>query len=79
MVKDNVLTIKWQAVDDAEKYEIYLVKNGKVAKLKETDKRIVKYTLEIGKEYQFVVRAYVDGKWTTIKTSDIRLRTVSSL
>ena len=70
-VKNNIVTLKWQPVDNAEKYAIYLVKDGKATKLKETEKTSVKYTLKPGKEYQFVVRAYVDGKWTTMKTSDI--------
>ena len=70
-VKNNIVTLKWQPVDNAEKYAIYLVKDGKATKLKEIKKASVKYTLKPGKEYQFVVRAYVDGKWTTMKTSDI--------
>lgn len=70
-VKNNVVTLKWQPVDNAEKYAIYLVKDGKATKLKETEKTSVRYKLKPGKEYQFVVRAYVDGKWTTMKTSDI--------
>ena len=70
-VKGNIATLKWQPVDNAEKYAIYLVKDGKAARLKETEKRAAAYVLESGKEYQFVVRAYVDGKWTTMKTSDI--------
>ncbi len=70
-VKNNVVTLKWQPVDNAEKYAIYLVKDGKAAKLKETEKRAAAYVLESGKEYQFAVSAYVDGKWTTMKTSDI--------
>ena len=70
-VNGNVVTIKWQAVDDAEKYAVYLVKDGKAKKLKETDKRIVRCTLKPDKEYRFVVRAYVEGKWTVMKMSDI--------
>ena len=70
-VKGNIATLKWQPVDNAEKYAIYLVKDGKATKLKETEKASVRYKLKPGKEYQFVVRAYVDGKWTTMKTSDI--------
>ncbi len=70
-VKGNIATLKWQPVDNAEKYAIYLVKDGKATKLKETEKTSVRYKLKPGKEYQFIVRAYVDGKWTTMKTSDI--------
>ena len=70
-VKNNIVTLKWQPVDNAEKYAIYLVKDGKATKLKEIKKTSVRYKLKPGKEYQFVVRAYVDGKWTTMKTSDI--------
>ncbi len=70
-VDGNTVTLKWQAVDNAEKYAVYLVKDGKAKKLKETDKRAFKYDLDPDKEYQFIVRAYVNGKWTAMLTSDI--------
>lgn len=70
-VKNNTVTLKWQSVDNTEKYAVYIISNGKARKLKETQKTSVKYKLKSGKEYRFAVRAYVDGKWTAIKTSDI--------
>lgn len=70
-VKNKTATLKWQSVDNAEKYAVYIIRNGKAIKLKETKKTSVKYKLKSGKEYRFAVRAYVDGKWTVIKTSDV--------
>ena len=41
-VKGNIVTLKWQPVDNAEKYAIYLVKDGKATKLKEIKKTSVR-------------------------------------
>lgn len=46
--------------------------NGKAVKLRETDKLAVKIVnLKSDTEYKYIVRAYVDGKWTTMTKSDI--------
>lgn len=68
----NSVTLKWSAVNRAEKYAVYKYVNGKAVKLTETKKTSVKIgSLKSDKKYSYVVRAYVDGKWTTMKKSDI--------
>ena len=69
---ENSVTFAWQAVPDAEKYAIFKYEDGKAVKLAETEKRAVKITrLTPDIEYQYIVSAYVDGKWTTMLRSDI--------
>ena len=69
--KDSI-TLRWAAVPSAEKYKVYKYINGKAIKVKETEKLGFKFTkLKPGKKYSYIVRAYVDGKWTTMKKSDI--------
>ena len=69
---ENSVTFAWQAVPDAEKYAIFKYEDGKAVKLAETEKRAVKITrLSPDTEYQYIVSAYVDGKWTTMLRSDI--------
>ena len=69
--KDSV-TLKWNAVPNAEKYAIYKYADGKAVKLAETEKRAAKIIgLTPDTEYQYIVSAYVDGKWTTMLKSDI--------
>lgn len=56
----------------AEKYAVYKYVNGKTVKLIETTKRTVKINkLSPDTKYKYIVRAYVDGEWTTAKKSDI--------
>lgn len=46
--------------------------NGKAVKLAETEKTAVTICkLKSGKEYSYIVRAYVDGKCTEMKMSDV--------
>ena len=69
---ENSAILTWQAVPDAEKYAIHKYADGKAIKLCETEKRAVKITrLSPDTEYQYIVSAYVDGKWTTMLRSDI--------
>lgn len=69
--KDSV-TLKWNAVPNAEKYAIYKYADGKAVKLAETEKRAAKIIgLTPDTEYQYIVSAYIDGKWTTMLKSDI--------
>ena len=69
---ENSAILTWQAVPDAEKYAIHKYADGKALKLCETEKRAVKITrLSPDTEYQYIVSAYVDGKWTTMLRSDI--------
>ncbi len=68
----NSIKLKWNAVSDATKYRVYKIVNGKARLVIET----TKHGLNINKaksdtEYQYIVRAYVDGSWTSMKKSDI--------
>ena len=69
---ENSVKLTWQAVPNAEKYAIYKYVDGKAVKLCETEKLAVRINKLIpDTEYQYIVRAYVDGKWTTMTKSDI--------
>ena len=69
---ENSVKLTWQAVPNAEKYAIYKYADGKAVKLCETEKLAVRINKLIpDTEYQYIVRAYVDGKWTTMTKSDI--------
>ncbi len=68
----NSVKLTWGNVTGAEKYAVYKYINGKAVKLIETTKRTVKINkLSPDTKYQYIVRAYVDGKWTTMKKSDV--------
>lgn len=68
----NSVTLRWKAVPGAEKYTVYKYVNGKAVKLAGTSKHAVTIKgLKSDKEYQYVVNAYVGGKWTTMRTSDV--------
>lgn len=69
---ENSIKLTWQAVPNAEKYAIYRYVDGKAVKLCETEKLAVRINkLTPDTEYQYIVRAYVDGEWTEMKKSDI--------
>ena len=69
---ENSVKLTWQAVPNAEKYAIYKYVDGKAVKLCETEKLSVRINkLAPDTEYQYIVRAYVGGKWTTMTKSDI--------
>ncbi len=69
---ENSVKLTWQAVPNAQKYAIYKYVDGKALKLCETEKLAVRINKLIpDTEYQYIVRAYVDGKWTTMTKSDI--------
>ena len=69
---ENSVKLTWQAVPNAQKYAIYKYVDGKAVKLCETEKLAVRINKLIpDAEYQYIVRAYVDGKWTTMTKSDI--------
>ena len=67
------VTLSWNKVDGATKYGVYQYKDGKykalTTKLTKTSASVKGLTS--GKTYKFVVRAYVNGKWTTVTTKDI--------
>lgn len=69
---ENSVKLTWHAVPNAQKYAIYKYVDGKAVKLCETEKLAVRINkLAPDTEYQYIVRAYVDGKWTTMTKSDI--------
>lgn len=69
---ENSVKLTWQAVPNAQKYAICKYVDGKAVKLCETEKLAVRINkLTPDTEYQYIVRAYVDGKWTTMTKSDI--------
>ena len=69
---ENSIKLTWQAVPNAQKYAICKYVDGKAVKLCETEKLAVRINkLTPDTEYQYIVRAYVDGKWTTMTKSDI--------
>ena len=68
---DGKLTLTWKEVPGATKYRIYVVKNDKLVKLKNTKLLTYSMSSKAGKTYRFAVKAYVNGKWTRIETSDI--------
>ena len=69
---ENSIKLTWQAVPNAEKYAVYKYVDGKAVKLCETKKLAVRINkLTPDTKYQYIVRAYVDGKWTSMKKSDI--------
>ena len=68
----NSIKLKWNAVSGATKDRVYKIVNGKARLVIET----TKHGLNINKaksdtEYQYIVRAYVDGSWTSMKKSNI--------
>ena len=68
----NRVKLTWRAVPNAEKYAVYKYVDGKAVKLCETEKLAVRINkLTPDTKYQYIVRAYVDGKWTSMKKSDI--------
>ncbi|MGN0674560.1 MAG: fibronectin type III domain-containing protein, partial [Oscillospiraceae bacterium] len=64
----NSVRLSWKAVPKDEKYAVYKYVDGKAVKLAETKKLAVRITKLIpDTEYQYIVRAYVDGEWTKMK------------
>ena len=69
---ENSVKLTWSEVDGAEAYAVYKVSDGKAKKLIETQKTGVKVSgLDPQTEYSFIVRVKIDGKWSTMKRSDI--------
>ena len=69
---ENSVTLRWEAVPNAEKYAVYKYADGKAVKLAETKKLAAVITgLKPDTEYKYIVSAYVDGEWTAMTRSDI--------
>ena len=67
------IRLSWDAVEGAEKYAVYRIDSrtdsGRAVKLAETTKLSVRITAS--GEGIYGVKAYVNGKWTTLTTSDL--------
>ena len=61
--------LSWEAVEGAEKYAVYKINDGRAVKLTETTKLSVR--ISTSEEGIYGVKAYVNGKWTTLTTSDL--------
>lgn len=59
----NTVTLSWDKVDNADKYIIYRLKDGKYVKIKETTDLSVTFSkLKNGTTYEFMVKYSVGGK-----------------
>ncbi len=68
----NYIRLEWNKVHFAQKYAVYKVVDGKAVQLWTGRSRALKIKgLESGTEYQYIIRAYIDGEWTTMTTNDI--------
>ena len=75
--KDGKDILSWNKVDGAEKYRVCKYIGGKLDKVSDTASNAVRFSkVTEGKTYKFAVKAYVDGKWTKVYTSDIVTVTV---
>ena len=63
------IKLSWEAVEDAEKYAVYKINDGRAVKLTETTKLSVR--ISTSEEGIYGVKAYVNGKWTTLTTFDL--------
>ena len=61
--------LSWEAVEGAEKYAVYKINDGRAVKLTETTKLSVR--ISTSEDGIYGVKAYVNGKWTTLTTSDL--------
>ena len=66
------ITAKWAKVPGAQKYKVFKVVNGKLIRVTEIHKNTIRITgTTAGKKYSYVVKAFVNGKWTKAYKSDI--------
>ena len=67
------ITLQWDAIDGAEKYAIAIFNDDGTYKNYSTDWKETSYRiegLENGKEYKFLVQAWVNGKWSAWNEKD---------
>lgn len=70
--EEGVIGINWTEVYAAEKYRVYYYTDGKWALAGErTEEHMLVKGLTKGKKYGFAVKAYVDGQFTDVTSSDI--------
>ena len=75
------VALNWTAVSGAEKYAIYTYVNGKytcVGSRASTVTGMYVTGLTNGTKYGFLVRAYINGAWTSFTTADIVYATPSA-
>ena len=66
------VTLEWSSVSGASNYAVYTYINGDYSEVKQTISTSCTITgLANGINYGFVVRAYVNGSWTAVSSSDI--------
>ena len=71
---DSKVALNWTAVNGAEKYAIYTYVNGKytcVGSRASTVTGMYVTGLTNGTKYGFLVRAYINGAWSSFKADDI--------
>lgn len=67
---DGKVTLKWKKVDNADKYTVYRIVNGKLKKAMTTEKTAVKIKQK-DTDTGYAVKAHVKGKTTSIGKNDI--------
>ena len=69
---DRKVTLTWNAVPSGTKYAVYSYLNGKYSAAgTTTGTSMTVSNLENGTKYGFLVRAYVNGAWTSFTTADL--------
>ena len=69
---DRSMTVNWTAVDGASRYGVYYYINGKWTCAGYTSNLYMNVTgLTNGSRYGFAVKAYVNGAWTDVTSSDM--------
>ncbi|MBQ9947157.1 MAG: carbohydrate binding domain-containing protein, partial [Oscillospiraceae bacterium] len=72
---DSKVTFAWNAVPNAERYSLsiydpdtgkYTLRSSQITKTTYTTSKLTN-----GKQYQFLIRAYVDGKWSPYTSADL--------
>jgi hypothetical protein len=68
----SYISARCNKVDGATKYRFYRYNGKSLQLLAETTKNAVKINgTKSGKQYTLAVRAFVNGKWTTVTKSDL--------
>ena len=81
IASDSKVALNWTAVNGAEKYAIYTYVNGKytcVGSRASTVTGMYVTGLTNGTKYGFLVRAYINGAWSSFTTADIVYATPSA-
>ncbi len=74
---DDKATLTWNTISGATNYRVFSYLNGKYTVLAETTRTTYNVTgLTGGTKYGFLVRAYVNGTWTTFTASNVSYATI---